>query len=45
MSKVITKVKKGLTFRSVVADANALWEVRNLVSYDERGDNDPIWLS
>jgi|APSaa5957512622_1039677.scaffolds.fasta_scaffold39330_1 hypothetical protein len=43
MSKVITKVKKGLTFRSVVADANALWEVRNLVSYDERGDNDPIW--
>ena len=45
MSKKITKVKSGLTFRSVVADTNALWQVRDLVSFgaDDTGINDPIW--
>jgi len=39
MGEVITKVEPGLEFRSIVADANALWIVRNLVSRS----NDSVW--
>jgi hypothetical protein len=45
MSEAITTVEPGLTFNYGVADANALWEVLNFVSYGHLpdGSHDPIW--